>query len=268
MEAAVATSATTYVPTLRITRDWFYVWMGALCMVLPMGGFLGTYLVPVATGTFEEPTILHLHALFSFAWVGLFVLQSWLIARGRVARHQAFGLGGIALATATFFTGVTIAIKAMNAGSVAGNAQNARAFAIVPLTVIGIFAGLVAAAIANIKRPEYHKRLMLMATFSIMPPAMGRLILMAATLTIGAPRQFGVGPPSVVLAMAAGTVAGVAADLLIVAAMVYEWRKNGRPHRVYWIAGGAIIIVQVLRIPMSTTGAWADFAQILSSLAQ
>jgi hypothetical protein len=91
---------------------------------------------------------------------------------------------------------------------------------------------------------------------------------MAATLTIGAPRQFGVGPPSVVLAMAAGTVAGVAADLLIVAAMVYEWRKNGRPHRVYWIAGGAIIIVQVLRIPMSTTGAWADFAQILSSLAQ
>ena len=255
----MATSATTYVPTLRITRDWFYVWMGALCMVLPMGGFLGTYLVPVATGTFEEPTILHLHALFSFAWVGLFVLQSWLIARGRVARHQAFGLGGIALATATFFTGVTIAIKAMNAGSIAGNAQNARAFAIVPLTVIGIFAGLVAAAIANIKRPEYHKRLMLM----------GRLILMAATLTIGAPRQFGVGPPSVVLAMAAGTVAGVAADLLIVAAMVYEWRKNGRrPHRVYWIAGGAIIIVQVLRIPMSTTGAWADFAQILSSLAQ
>ena len=76
------------------------------------------------------------------------------------------------------------------------------------------------------------------------------------------------GAITVVLAMAAGTVAGVAADLLIVAAMVYEWRKNGRPHRVYWIAGGAIIIVQVLRIPMSTTGAWADFAQILSSLAQ
>ena len=258
----------TYVPSSRITREWFYVWMGGLCMVLPLGGFLGTYLVPVVSGTFEEPTILHLHALFSFAWIGLFVLQSWLIARGRVVRHQAIGLGGIALATATFFTGVIIAIKAMNAGIGAGNGQSARAFAIVPFTIIATFAGLVAAAIANVKRPEYHKRLMLMATLSIMPPAVGRLIGMAATLTTGAPRQFGVAPPSVVAAMAISTVAGVAADLLIVAAMVYEWRTRGRPHRVYWIAGGIIIAVQVLRIPMSTTGAWTGFTEMLSSLAQ
>jgi hypothetical protein len=264
----VATSATTYVPSSRMTREWFYVWMGGLCMVLPLGGFLGTYLVPVATGTFEEPTIVHLHAAFSFAWIGLFVLQSWLIARGRVVRHQAIGLGGIALATATVFTGAIIAIKAMNAGIGAGNGQSARAFAIVPLSIIATFAGLVAAAIANVKRPEFHKRLMLMATASIMPPAIARLIGMAATLTAGAPRQFGVAPPSVVAAMAIGTVAGVAADLLIVTAMVYEWRTRGRPHRVYCIAGSIIIAVQVLRIPMSTTGAWTGFTEMLSSLAR
>jgi hypothetical protein len=237
-------------------------------MVLPLGGFFGTYLVPVASGTFGEPTILHLHALFSFAWIGLFVLQSWLVARGRVVRHQAIGLGGIALATATFITGVIIAIKAMNAGIVAGNGQSARVFAIFPLTIIATFAGLVTAAIANVKRPEYHKRLMLMATLSIMPPALGRIIGMAATQSILAPRLFGVAPPSALAAAAIGTITGVAADLLIVAAMVYEWRKKGRPHRVYWIAGGIIVAVHVLRIPMSTTGAWTGFTQMLSSLAQ
>jgi hypothetical protein len=266
-EAAVATTATTYVPSSRSTFEWFYVWMGGLCMVLPPGGFFGTYLVPIASGTFEEPPIVHLHALFSFAWIGLFVLQSWLIARGRVVRHRAIGLGGIALATATFFTGVIIAIKAMNAGIVAGNGQTARVVAIFPFTIIATFAGLVAAAIANVKRPEYHKRLMLMATLSIMPPALARIIGMAATLTTLAPRQFGVAPPSVVAAIAIGTVAGVAADLLIVAAMVYEWRKRGRPHRVYWIASGIILAVHVLRIPMSTTEAWAGFTEMLSFLA-
>src|SRR5215468_7022801 len=137
----------------------------------------------------------------------------------------------------------------MNTGIVAGHAPSARAFAIFPLTIIATFGGLVAAAIANVRRPEYHKRLMLLATVSIMPPAVARLIGMAATLTTGAPRQFGVAPPSVIAAMAIGTVAGVAADLLIGAAMVYEWRTRGRPHRVYWIAGGIIIAVQVLRIP-------------------
>ena len=264
----MATTATTYVSSSRSTHEWFYVWMSGLCMVLPLGGFFGTYLVPIARGSFEEPTILHLHALFSFAWIGLFVLQSWLIARGRVVRHQAIGLGGIALATATFFTGVIIAIEAMNAGIVAGNGQTARVVAIFPLTIIATFAGLVAAAIANVKRPEYHKRLMLMATLSIMPPSLARLIGMAVTLTTLGPRQFGVAPPSVMVAIAIGTVAGVAADLLIVMAMVYDWRKKGRPHRVYWIAGGIIVAVHVLRIPMSTTGAWTGFTEMLSSLAQ
>ena len=267
-EATVATTMTPYVSSSRRSSEWFYVWMGGICMVLPLGGFFGTYLVPVASGTFNEPSILHLHALFSFAWTGLFVTQGWLIARGRVVRHEAVGLAGIALATATFFTGVIIAIKAINAGIAAGNGEGARAFGIVSLTIMALFAGLFAAAIANIKRPDYHKRLMLMATVSIMPPALIRLIGMVATLSVRGPRQFGVGPRSVVAGMVTGTVAGVAADLLIVAAMVYEWRTNGRPHRVYWIAGSVILAVQILRIPMSSTGVWAGFTQALSSLAR
>lgn len=266
----MATAATVDVRGPLTTSDkWFYVWMGGLCMLLPLGGFGGTYLAPTARGTFEEPTILHLHALLSFGWTGLFVVQSSLIAQRRVARHRTIGLAGISLATATFFTGVIVAIKAMDVGIAAGGGESARAFAIVPLSIIATFAGLVAAAIANVKRPEYHKRLMLMATASIMPPAIGRLIGMAAgSQTMLGPRQFGVPPPSVGAGLAAGTVVGIASDLLIVGAMIYDWRTKGRPHRVYWIAGGIIVAVQVARIPMSSTGAWTGFTDLLSSLAR
>jgi hypothetical protein len=268
----VATAATVDVRGRLATSDkWFYVWMGGLCMLLPLGGFGGTYLAPTARGTFEEPTILHLHALLSFGWTSLFVVQSSLIAQRRVARHRTIGLAGISLATATFFTGVIVAIKAMDVGIAAGGGESARAFAIFPLTIIVMFAGLCAAGIANMTRPAHHKRLMLMATIQLMPPALIRLIGVAAgSQTMLGPRQFGVPPPSVSVGagLAAGTVAGIASDLLIVGAMIYDWRTKGRPHRVYWIAGGIIVAVQVARIPMSSTGAWTGFTDVLSSLAR
>lgn len=262
--ATMTTTAAVTVQRSRTVSNWFYLWMGVLCVLLPLGGFLGTYLVPLASGTFNEPSILHVHAVLAFAWTGLFVTQAWLIARGRVVRHEAVGLAGIALATATFFTGVIVAIKTMNVGIAAGNGEGARAFAIVPITIIVTFAGLLVAAVANIKRPEYHKRLMLMATISIMPPAMGRLIGMAAQQIAIGPRQLG----ATIAPVAVGTVSAVAADLLIVAAMAYEWRTRGRAHRVYWIAGGAIVLIQLLRIPISATGSWMRFTEVLSSLAQ
>ena len=257
------TTAAVSVQSSRTVSNWFYVWMGALCVLLPIGGFFGTYLVPLASGTFDEPSILHVHAVLAFAWTGLFVTQAWLIARGRVVRHEAVGLAGIALATATFSTGVIVAIKTMNVGIATGN-EGARAFAIVPITIIVTFAGLVAAAVANIKWPEYHKRLMLMATISIMPPAMGRLLGMATQQIAIGPRRLG----ATIAPVALGSVSAVAADLLIVGAMAYEWRTRGRVHRVYWIAGAAIVLIQLLRIPLSATGAWMRFTEVLSSLAQ
>ena len=264
----MATVATTYVSSSRVTREWFYVWMGGICMLLPLGGFFGTYLVPVATGTFNRPTILHLHALLTISWIGLFVLQSWLIARGQVVRHRAMGLAGIALATATFFTGAIVTIKAMNRGIAAGDEHSARALAIVSLTVISMFAGLFAAAIVNIRRPEYHKRLMLMSTIAIMPPALARLIAMAATRSLLGSQGVGAESLPVTTGFAFATLVGVATDLLVVVAMVYDWRTRGRPHRVYWIAGAIIIAIQTLRIPIGTTGAWMGFTEMLSSLAQ
>ena len=178
------------------------------------------------------------------------------------------GLAGIALATATFFTGAIVTIKAMNRGIAAGDEHSARALAIVSLTVISMFAGLFAAAIVNIRRPEYHKRLMLMSTIAIMPPALARLIAMAATRSLLGPQGVGAESLSVTAGFAFATLVGVATDLLVVVAMVYDWRTRGRPHRVYWIAGAIIIAIQALRIPIGTTGAWMGFTEILSSLAQ
>ena len=44
---------------------------------------------------------------------------------------------------------------------------------------------------------------------------------------------------------------------------IYNWRTRGRVHRAYWIAGAAVLAVQVLRVPVSTTHAWD---QVVSAL--
>ena len=56
-------------------------------------------------------------------------------------------------------------------------------------------------------------------------------------------------------------------DLLIVAAMIHDRRTRGHVHRVYWIAGGALLAVQVLRVPLSTSHAWTVIAQWVLTLA-
>lgn len=56
---------------------------------------------------------------------------------------------------------------------------------------------------------------------------------------------------------------GLVSDLLIVAAMMHDRRTTGRVHPVYWIAGCALVALQVLRVPLSATTAWTQIANWL-----
>jgi hypothetical protein len=58
------------------------------------------------------------------------------------------------------------------------------------------------------------------------------------------------------------------AYLLLVAAMVFDWRTRGRPHQVYVIGGIALIAVKLLNLPISTSHAWHSLAGGILALAQ
>jgi hypothetical protein len=36
-------------------------------------------------------------------------------------------------------------------------------------------------------------------------------------------------------------------------------------HRAYWIAGAAVVAVQLLRVPLSTTSAWLRTAEAITA---
>jgi len=238
----------------------FYVRMSYVCAAVAFLGFAPTYWAPVAAGTLSVAPIVHLHGLLFFAWTVLFIVQAHLMNARMRTRHRALGLVGIALATAMVFTGVMVTVHSLEIGIAAGAAARARAFSIVPLTTVLTFAGLVGAAIAASRRPAEHMRLMLVATISLLVPAVARIVRIALTpagVITGAAN-----PPPVGLSLMASAVA----DLVLAFAIAHDWRERGRPHRAYVIGGVVLVLVQVLRVPLSETAAWHSFTNVLLSL--
>ena len=165
----------TTINAVRERGRYFYVWMAAVCALIAFGGFAPTYWLQLAPGTFVGPPLLHIHSALFSAWMLLLLSQTWLASQGRLDHHRAWGLVGVALASAMVVLGIAAGIYSMRVGLAAGYGDRSRGFLLVPLTAIGLFAGFFIAAIVNIRRPEIHKRLILLATLSLLQAAMARV---------------------------------------------------------------------------------------------
>ena len=58
------------------------------------------------------------------------------------------------------------------------------------------------------------------------------------------------------------------ACLLLIVAMMHDWRNRGRPHRVYVIGIIALVAIKLLDLPISETQAWHAFAGGILAMAQ
>ena len=48
----------------------------------------------------------------------------------------------------------------------------------------------------------------------------------------------------------------------------HDWRTRGRPHPVWVIGGGALLLIKLLNLPISNSGPWQAFAGGILALAQ
>jgi hypothetical protein len=242
----------------RVGESSFYFYMSLCCAAVAFLGFAPTYWLPMATKTLKAGPIVHVHGALFFGWSLYLVWQTWLAASGRVARHRAVGMIGVSFATAMTIFGTLVAIHAMQGAAAIGMRSEGIAFAIVPLGGIAFFAVTFALAVANVRRPELHKRLVMLAAISILDAAIARWFM-----TLLAPPG-AVGPPPVAVAIPPALVAW----LLVVVAMIHDWRSRGRPHPVYLIGGAALLAVKLLSLPISGSQAWHDIGGALLDLAR
>lgn len=228
----------------------FYLYMAIACAVVAFLGFAPTYWWPLLNGTLKAHPIVHMHGLVFFCWSLYLVCQTWLASTGRMMRHRDIGILGVSLATLMVVLGIVTAINRMHWAASIGQLEAGRAFAIVPIAAITFFGAAFAAAVTNVRRPDWHKRLMLVAAASILDAPIARwfIVLLAPP---GPP-----GPPPVSVDIAPSLLG----FLLIVVAMVVDWQRRGRVHLAYVIAGSAFVILKLLQVPISETAAWHAFA--------
>lgn len=182
----------------------------------------------------------------------MYFVQTALIASGRTPAHRAWGLAGISLFTLLVCSILATRITLLRLDEARSLGEASRRFSAIVFVALPLMIGLFAAAIANVRRPEVHKRLMFVLMASMMTPAVARLFL----TFLAPPGVAAGGPPPPFVAVPPGLVS----SLLIVVAIVYDWRTRGRPHPVY-VYGFLLVVADILLIvPISATQTWMSIA--------
>jgi hypothetical protein len=241
--------------------------MAAVFAIIAVAGFTRSYLWPVIMNRFDGPAFVHLHALMLFGWMVLIAWQSGLVRQRRIEAHRAWGMAGISLATGVLFTTVALVVRGLDAATAAGTFDRVRLPVVAILSQIGLFTAFFVAAVASVRRPNTHRRLMLLATANLLPPAVARLFgVVLAPANAGRPNIALV--TDVNLAFSVSLAAALIVDLLVVVAMVYDWRTRGRPHSAYVFGGACMLLVHLLRKPFAYTELWRWITDGLLALAR
>jgi hypothetical protein len=245
-----------------VRRPRFYLWLALACAAVAIGGFMGTYWLQLPARTFRGPALLHLHGALCTAWVLFLISQSSLVTRGKVRSHRSWGLFGIALASVLTVVALAVAITAMNE-RVGQYGDAARSFLIVPFSAITLFAGFTAAAIANVNRPEWHRRLMIIGTVCLIQAAAARVFFLIATGGGPGMRPGMLPPPPVSIA----AMPAFLLELILVAGMIRDWRVLRRIHPAWIVGVVTITATELVRAPISASSGWLEFAAWAGNIA-
>jgi hypothetical protein len=212
-------------------RSIFFVAFSLLVMLVVGIGFVPTLDQKLIHPTSPRPTVLYLHAALFTAWVLLFVVQTILVRVRSIRWHRRLGMLGVGFGILIPLLGLSTALAIARIDIAAGKPNVERGL-IIPVFDMTAFSVLFASAILLRSRPDYHRRLMLMA---------------CAGLTVAAFARF----PSW---MVPDDFLYLGVDVLIVIAVARDWLATRRVHAVYRYGLPALIVGQALAMWISLKG--------------
>jgi len=229
-------------PVIRKADRYFFSGMALACAIVLVLGFLPSYFHRSAALPPLSP-LYQLHGALFTSWIVLLVAQTALVAARRPDIHRTLGTAGGVLAAVVFVAGVAVSVETLrrNGGPPAGDP---RKFFAIPLGDIIVFGVLVGAAFLQRQEPDTHKRLMLLATISLLTAAVGRFLGQVGMG--GAPNLF------------YGT------DVFVAVLAAYDLLSHGRMHpATLW--GGAMVVgfKPLLFYAVAVTSPWLALADAL-----
>jgi hypothetical protein len=144
----------------------------ALMIAVVVGvGFVPTLGARLIHPPSPRPAVLYLHVALFVAWVLVFVVQTLLVHSRRIRWHRRLGVFGAMMGTSMPIIGIATALTMtrLAANGVAGEAALAISF-----FDMFAFASAFGLAVWLRHRPDYHRRLMLMASCGLTVAAFAR----------------------------------------------------------------------------------------------
>jgi hypothetical protein len=196
-------------PLRRFLERYFYLSMALLVAAVVIFGFSHTIGANLLHPDTPPPWILHVHAMVFSGWVVLFIAQCALVRVSKPALHRRLGKFGAVLGGILPLLGVATALVMRHLRDQQDGVNDMRLS--LPFNDMLTFSIAFGLALYWRRRPEFHRRLMLIATCCLTGAAFARF------------------PAS----MVPEHMFYICVDLLILLGILRDLIVNGRIHAVY-----------------------------------
>ncbi len=229
-------TATTALPTgigaLSRARGRFFLGMSCACLLIAFMGFARSFFLRPLFDAGPDMPLEYVHGVVMTAWLVFFVVQASLVATNRTDVHRRIGVAGAIVGAAVLVVGVLLTVQIPGWLATQGldfsieeNLQRWSRIVWGDFGNMGAFGAFFGFALFFRHRTEIHKRLMLLASISILGPALARMYGLLGIDAISG-RMF----------------SWLGLVMLILALVTYDLSKDRRVHIVTLIGGPLFLI--------------------------
>jgi uncharacterized membrane protein YozB (DUF420 family) len=226
-------------------RSPFFLYLTVAFLAIAIAGFSTTLFVPVARGQFNAQLVIRNHGALLFGWLGFLIVQASLIQSKNVRIHRRIGWFGAILCVAIIVSVVLVDLFTTRRDLAAGAESPIIGNFVNILIEMILFGSLVGAAIFLRRDTESHKRLLVLATISILGPAWLRF------------RHFMPFVPNPFVTFS------FVADSVLLVVITRDWIAYKRVHPVYIWAGGAMVVIHAIELAAIESQPWLRFGRWL-----
>jgi hypothetical protein len=230
---------------LRFVEKYFYTFMSLLVAVVVTYGFSRTVDRNLIHAEVPRPKALWFHGFLFYGWVLFFILQSALVRIRSVKLHKTLGWFGTAMGVAVVLSGftITVVMARFQVHQLHERPGGFVSLSILDMLCFGTCFGL---SIWWRKRPEYHRRLLLIANCAMAAPGFGRF-------------------PALIVPRGTGLFYAWV-DVLILMGVTRDRLVNGRTHIVYKVALPILMVGQALAVYLALhkPALWIQFTMAIA----
>jgi hypothetical protein len=216
-----------------------------LVIATALVGFWPSYFGPLGKGKVRVPPLIHLHAVVYVTWLALFFTQVLLAATHHVRLHMRFGRWVMAYGVVLVIAGLMAIAEGLGSRLATGDVFRAQRWLFGPLRDLVFFVPFLIAGWIYRRKPEIHKRLMIVGTTIMVLPAVSRMSFLGAPVPLW--KFMLVWPLPVYLLM------------------IRDFYAKRLIHPVYLIGVAAMLMMRLI-LPFGSSHAWQVIAGWITTL--